>query len=40
MTAESNRSDQVKKLSASRAFIQRLNLVLADMTEQETSAVA
>jgi hypothetical protein len=40
MTAESKRSDQVKKPSARRAFIQRLNLVLADMTEQETSAVA
>jgi hypothetical protein len=40
MTAESKRSDQVKKPSASCAFIQRLNLVLADMTEQETSAVA
>jgi hypothetical protein len=39
MPAESKRSDQVKK-PASSAFIQQPNLVLAEMTGQETNAGA
>jgi hypothetical protein len=38
MPVESKRSDQVKKPSASSAYIQQLNPVLADLPEQETSA--